>query len=157
MPILRAKFDKMEKGKMVTEDQKDLLCCHNNKAANNILGGGSFSSARRRPPAGRKEVPWVVIAYLQIINYYQGMIDARKLSGAADAHGRGHRIQKRELYHGAPGFDGLAQAGYLQSAQEGQLCRIQRRRMQLNHLIGFSDEMRSLGLEPSTILVEMRA
>ena len=26
--------------------------------------------------------------------------------------------------------------------------------MQLNHLIGFSDEMRSLGLEPSTILVE---
>ena len=52
-------------------------------------------------------------------------------------------------------LDGLAQAGYIYKVQgKGSFVASKKAGMQLNHLIGFSDEMRSLGLEPSTILVE---
>lgn len=52
-------------------------------------------------------------------------------------------------------LDGLAQLGYIYKIQgKGSFVSSKKTDMQLNHLIGFSDEMRSLGLEPSTILVE---
>ncbi len=52
-------------------------------------------------------------------------------------------------------LDGLAQAGYIYKVQgKGSFVASKKAGMQLNHLIGFSDEMRSLGLEPSTILME---
>ena len=48
-------------------------------------------------------------------------------------------------------LDGLAQAGYIYKVQgKGSFVASKKAGMQLNHLIGFSDEMRSLGLEPST-------
>ena len=117
----------------------------------------------QRPAAeclpGGKEVPLVkaVPRYLQIINYYQGMIDAGKLSEgqqmpteeAIGALFSGSRITVRQA------LDGLAQAGYIYKVQgKGSFVASKKAGMQLNHLIGFSDEMRSLGLEPSTILVE---
>ena len=95
--------------------------------------------------------------YLQIINYYQGMIDAGKLSEgqqmpteeAIGALFSVSRITVRQA------LDGLAQAGYIYKVQgKGSFVASKKAGMQLNHLIGFSDEMRSLGLEPSTILVE---
>ena len=108
---------------------------------------------------GGKEVPLVkaVPRYLQIINYYQGMIDAGKLSEgqqmpteeAIGALFSVSRITVRQA------LDGLAQAGYIYKVQgKGSFVASKKAGMQLNHLIGFSDEMRSLGLEPSTILVE---
>ena len=117
----------------------------------------------QRPAAeclpGGKEVPLVkaVPRYLQIINYYQGMIDAGKLSEgqqmpteeAIGALFSVSRITVRQA------LDGLAQAGYIYKVQgKGSFVASKKAGMQLNHLIGFSDEMRSLGLEPSTILVE---
>lgn len=117
----------------------------------------------QRPAAeclpGGKEVPLVkaVPRYLQIINYYQGMIDAGKLSEgqqmpteeAIGALFSVSRITVRQA------LDGLAQAGYIYKVQgKGSFVASKKAGMQLNHLIGFSDEMRSLGLEPSTILME---
>ena len=104
----------------------------------------------QRPAAeclpGGKEVPLVkaVPRYLQIINYYQGMIDAGKLSEgqqmpteeAIGALFSVSRITVRQA------LDGLAQAGYIYKVQ-GK-----------GSFVASKKEMRSLGLEPSTILVE---
>ena len=95
--------------------------------------------------------------YSQIINYYQGLIEAGKLE-------EGQQMPTEETIGELFGvsritvrqaLDGLAQAGYIYKIQgKGSFVSPKKADMQLNHLIGFSDEMRSLGLEPSTILVE---
>ena len=51
-------------------------------------------------------------------------------------------------------LDGLAQSGYIYKIQgKGSFVAAKKAGMQLNHLIGFSDEMRSIGMEPSTSLI----
>ncbi len=95
--------------------------------------------------------------YLQIINYYQSMIDAGKL---AEGEQMPTEAAIGELFNVSritvrQALDGLAQLGYIYKVQgKGSFVSSKKAGMQLNHLIGFSDEMRSLGLEPSTILVD---
>ncbi len=95
----------------------------------------------QRPAAeclpGGKEVPLVkaVPRYLQIINYYQGMIDAGKLSEgqqmpteeAIGALFSVSRITVRQA------LDGLAQAGYIYKVQgKGSFVASKKAGMQLN-------------------------
>ena len=97
--------------------------------------------------------------YSQIINYYQGLIEAGKLE-------EGQQMPTEETIGELFGvsritvrqaLDGLAQAGYIYKIQgKGSFVSPKKADMQLNHLIGFSDEMRSLGLAPSNLLVDLQ-
>jgi GntR family transcriptional regulator len=147
------KAEKMVDGRL----EKDYYVVITTRRPTTSTGGLAAPAAECLP--GGKEVPLVkaVPRYLQIINYYQGMIDAGKLSEgqqmpteeAIGALFSVSRITVRQA------LDGLAQAGYIYKVQgKGSFVASKKAGMQLNHLIGFSDEMRSLGLEPSTILVE---
>lgn len=98
-----------------------------------------------------------VSRYLQIINYYEGMIDAGKLTEGQqmpteEAIGALFSVSRTTVRQA---LDGLAQTGYIYKIQgKGSFVSTKKAGMQLNHLIGFSDEMRSLGMVPSTVLVD---
>lgn len=99
----------------------------------------------------------VVPRYLQISKYYQGLINAGELvenqkmpteEEIGELFGVS-RITVRQA------LEVLAQEKYIYKVHgKGSFVAAKKAGMQLNHLIGFSDEMRNLGMEPSTILVE---
>lgn len=95
--------------------------------------------------------------YLQIINYYQSLIDAGKLAEdqqmpTEETIGVLFNVSRTTVRQA---LDGLVQSGYIYKIQgKGSFVSSKKTGMQLNHLTGFSDEMRGLGLEPSTILLE---
>lgn len=95
--------------------------------------------------------------YIQIINYFQGLIEAGKLA-------EGEKMPTEEAIEKLfsvsritvrRALDGLAQSGYIYKIQgKGSFVSLKKTDMQLNQLIGFSDEMRALGMVPSTIMVD---
>lgn len=95
--------------------------------------------------------------YSQIIDYYRSLIESGKLA-------EGDRIPTEEAIGELFGvsritvrqaLDGLAQGGYIYKIQgKGSFVSAKKAGMQLNHLIGFSDEMRGIGMEPSTVLID---
>ena len=97
--------------------------------------------------------------YSQIINYYKALIDSGKLAESdqmptEEAIGELFSVSRITVRQA---LDGLTQDGYIYKIQgKGSFVSSHKTDMQLNHLIGFSDEMRSLGLEPSTRLVEQQ-
>ena len=94
--------------------------------------------------------------YAQIISYYQSLIESGKLA-------EGDKIPTEEAVGELFGvsritvrqaLDGLAQGGYIYKIQgKGSFVSAKKAGMQLNHLVGFSDEMRSIGMTPSTVLI----
>ena len=94
--------------------------------------------------------------YSQIISYYRSLIESGKLA-------EGDKMPTEETIGEIFGvsritvrqaLDGLAQSGYIYKIQgKGSFVAAKKAGMQLNHLIGFSDEMRSIGMEPSTSLI----
>ena len=103
--------------------------------------------------ADMKTVP----KYLQIIDYYQGLIRAGQLAEGQqmpteEEIGRLFNVSRITVRQA---LDGLAQAGHIYKIQgKGSFVAFKKTDMQLNHLYGFSEEMRSLGMTPSTILVD---
>ncbi len=96
--------------------------------------------------------------YMQIINYFSGLIESGKLSKDEQmptedticSQFNVSRITVRQA------LNGLAQDGYIYKIQgKGSFVTSKRADMQLDHLIGFSDEMRSQGMEPSTKLLDI--
>ena len=95
--------------------------------------------------------------YSQIISYYQSLIESGKLT-------EGEKIPTEEAIGELFGvsritvrqaLDGLAQGGYIYKVQgKGSFVSAKKAGMQLNHLIGFSDEMRGIGMTPSTVLID---
>ena len=87
--------------------------------------------------------------YSQIISYYQSLIESGKLA-------EGDKIPTEEAIGELFGvsritvrqaLDGLAQGGYIYKIQgKGSFVSAKKAGMQLNHLVGFSDEMRSIGI-----------
>ena len=83
--------------------------------------------------------------YSQIISYYQSLIESGKLT-------EGEKIPTEEAIGELFGvsritvrqaLDGLAQGGYIYKIQgKGSFVSAKKAGMQLNHLVGFSDEMR---------------
>lgn len=97
--------------------------------------------------------------YSQIISYYQGLIDTGKLEEeqqmpTEEAIGSLFGVSRITVRQA---LDGLAQAGYIYKIQgKGSFVCSKKADMQLNHLVGFSDEMRNLGLTPSNLMVEQQ-
>ena len=96
--------------------------------------------------------------YLQIIKYYQDLIEHGKLQEEEQMPTESEigqlfdvsRITVRQA------LDGLTQLGYIYKVQgKGSFVSSKKTGMQLNQLKGFSEEMKNLGLVPSTILVKM--
>ena len=95
--------------------------------------------------------------YSQIISYYQSLIESGKLvegeqmpteEAIGDLFGVS-RITVRQA------LDGLSQGGYIYKVQgKGSFVTSRKANMRLDHLIGFSEEMRGLGMEPSSLLID---
>lgn len=95
--------------------------------------------------------------YAQIVQYYGDRIDAEKLA-------EGDQMPTEEEIGGLfnvsritvrKALDELSRRGYIQKVHgKGSFVTGRKMEMQLNHLIGFSEEMRLLGLTPSTQLLE---
>jgi len=94
--------------------------------------------------------------YQQVINYYQALIESGKLV-------EGDKMPTEEemcnLFNVSRitirrALDGLTQEGYIYKLQgKGSFVTTKKTDIQMNHLRGFSEEMKSLGLTPSTELV----
>ncbi len=95
--------------------------------------------------------------YMQIINYYMGIIEAGRLNEGdqmptEEEIGELFRVSRITVRQA---LDGLCKGGYIYKQQgKGSFVAIKKTDMQLNHLVGFSDEMRSQGLEPTTRLIK---
>ena len=95
--------------------------------------------------------------YMQIINYYAGIIEAGRLSEGdkmptEEEIGELFKVSRITVRQA---LDGLCNSGYIYKLQgKGSFVATKKTDMQLNHLVGFSDEMRSQGLEPSTRLIK---
>lgn len=97
--------------------------------------------------------------YMQILNYYTDIIDSGKMSEGEQMPTENNicdlfnvsRITVRKA------LDALCQNGYIYKIQgKGSFVSHKETGMQLNHLYGFSDEMRMMGREPSTRLISQR-
>ncbi len=96
--------------------------------------------------------------YQQVMNYYQSLIESGQLI-------EGDKMPTEEemckLFNVSRitvrrALDGLTQEGYIYKLQgKGSYVTVKKTDMQLNRLQGFSEEMKSLGLEPSTILLSL--
>lgn len=95
--------------------------------------------------------------YSQIINYYRTLIESGKLTEGEkmpteEAIGELFGVSRITIRQA---LDGLAQGGYIYKIQgKGSFVSAKKAGMQLNHLIGFSDEMRGIGMSPSTVLID---
>lgn len=95
--------------------------------------------------------------YSQIINYYRTLIESGKLTEGEkmpteEAIGELFGVSRITVRQA---LDGLAQGGYIYKIQgKGSFVSAKKAGMQLNHLIGFSDEMRGIGMSPSTVLID---
>ena len=98
-----------------------------------------------------------VTRYQQIINYYQELIKSGQLSEGEqmpteEAIGTLFGVSRITVRQA---LDGLAQMGLIHKVQgKGSFVSSAKTGLQLDHLKGFSDEMRMLGRTPSTVLVE---
>ena len=95
--------------------------------------------------------------YRQIINYYADLIDSGKLVAGEQMPTEGEigtlfnvsRITVRQA------LDELSRTGRIAKIQgRGSFVAARKTDLQLNHLLGFSEEMRQLGLVPSTRIIE---
>lgn len=95
--------------------------------------------------------------YRQIINYYAELIDSGKLVEGEQMPTEGEigslfnvsRITVRQA------LDELSRTGRIAKMQgRGSFVAARKTDLQLNHLLGFSEEMRQLGLTPSTRIIE---
>lgn len=94
--------------------------------------------------------------YVHILNYYTNIIDSGKMQ-----EGDQMPTEKEicELFNVSritvrKALDALCQNGYIYKLQgKGSFISHKETGMQLNHLYGFSDEMRKLGREPSSRLI----
>jgi len=96
--------------------------------------------------------------YIRIINYYTELIESGKMTDGTQMPTEEtigelfgvSRITVRQA------LDGLVQGGYIYKLQgRGSFVSSKKADMQLDHLIGFSDEMRNLGKIPSTKLIDV--
>lgn len=93
--------------------------------------------------------------YSQIAAYYQERIDAGELvegnkMPTEEEIGRLFNVSRITVRQA---MNELAQAGYIVRMQgKGSFVRMKKADMQLNHLQGFSEEMRAMGMEPSSEL-----
>lgn len=98
----------------------------------------------------------VIPRYMQVMNYYLALIESGKLSD-------GDKMPTEEeicnLFNVSRitvrrALDGLTQEGYIYKVHgKGSFITTKKTDIQLNHLQGFSEEMRALGLEPTTRLI----
>lgn len=95
--------------------------------------------------------------YRQIINYYADQIDSGKLVEGEQMPTEGEicalfsvsRITVRQA------LDELSRTGRIAKVQgRGSFVAARKTDLQLNHLLGFSEEMRQQGLVPSTRIIE---
>lgn len=94
--------------------------------------------------------------YQQVINYYTSLIETGKLE-------EGQQIPTEEemcIYFNVSritirrALDGLLQEGLIFKQQgKGSFVANKRTGIQLNHLLGFNEEMRALGYNPSSITI----
>ena len=95
--------------------------------------------------------------YSQIISYYQSLIESGKLvegeqMPTEEAIGELFGVSRITVRQA---LDGLSQGGYIYKIQgKGSFVTSRKANMRLDHLIGFSEEMRGLGMEPSSILID---
>jgi len=96
--------------------------------------------------------------YQQVMDYYQALIESGKLAEGEKMPTEDElcnlfnisRITVRRA------LDSLMQEGYIYKVQgKGSFVTVKKTDMQLNRLQGFSEEMRSLGLAPSTDLIHI--
>lgn len=91
--------------------------------------------------------------YSQIADYYSRLIDGKILKDGAKMP---TESQVCELFQVSritvrQAMSELAQAGYIERVQgKGSFVKVQKTNMQLNHLQGFSEEMKAKGKTPST-------
>ena len=94
--------------------------------------------------------------YAQIIAYYKHLIETGAL---AQGEKMPTEAEMCELFGVSritvrQAMDGLVQLGLISKVQgKGSYVSFKKTGMQLNHLVGFSEEMRSLGLKPSSVLL----
>jgi GntR family transcriptional regulator len=97
--------------------------------------------------------------YQQIINYYRSLIETGKLE-------EGQQIPTEEemcIYFNVSritirrALDGLLQEGLIYKQQgKGSFVTNKRTGIQLNHLLGFNEEMRALGYNPSSVIISKK-
>lgn len=104
------------------------------------------------------EVVKALPRYHQIINYFQTLIENGKIHEGSQMPteqeiGQLFGVSRNTVRQA---LDGLVQSGYVYKIQgKGTFVSYRKADMQLNHLSGFSEEMRAQGMEPSTVLVEI--
>lgn len=95
--------------------------------------------------------------YSQIISYYQSLIESGKLvegeqMPTEEAIGELFGVSRITVRQA---LDGLSQGGYIYKVQgKGSFVTSRKANMRLDHLIGFSEEMLELGMEPSSVLID---
>lgn len=95
--------------------------------------------------------------YSQIISYYQSLIESGKLvegeqMPTEEAIGELFGVSRITVRQA---LDGLSQGGYIYKVQgKGSFVTSRKANMRLDHLIGFSEEMRGLGMDPSSTLID---
>lgn len=95
--------------------------------------------------------------YSQIISYYQSLIESGKLvegeqMPTEEAIGELFGVSRITVRQA---LDGLAQGEYIYKIQgKGSFVTSRKANMRLDHLIGFSEEMRGLGMKPSSMLID---
>ena len=95
--------------------------------------------------------------YSQIISYYQSLIESGKLvegeqMPTEEAIGELFGVSRITVRQA---LEGLSQGGYIYKVQgKGSFVTSRKANMRLDHLIGFSEEMRGLGMVPSSLLID---
>ena len=95
--------------------------------------------------------------YSQIISYYQSLIESGKLvegeqMPTEEAIGELFGVSRITVRQA---LEGLSQGGYIYKVQgKGSFVTSRKANMRLDHLIGFSEEMRGLGMAPSSLLID---
>lgn len=90
------------------------------------------------------------------MDYYQNLIESGKMvegdqMPTEEAIGTMFDVSRITV---RKALDGLVQGGYVYKIQgKGSFVTSRKADIQLDHLIGFSEEMRELGMEPSSVLI----
>lgn len=94
--------------------------------------------------------------YSRIISYYQSLIDSGKMvegdkMPTEEAIGELFGVSRITVRQA---LDELARRGYIYKIQgKGSFVTGKKAGVQLDHLIGFSEEMREIGMEPSSVML----
>ncbi len=95
--------------------------------------------------------------YHQIINYYQKLIEDGTLKEGTQMATEQEICKQFGVSRNTvrQALDELVQLGYIYKVQgKGTFISFSKTAMQMNHLLGFSEEMRAQGKEPATVLLE---